>query len=523
MRTDSNRVTHSLKELGILGLVGLALFRSASASPFQDVPRQSWTYDFVDAALQTGLIPGYTEAVGPEEVLSRLELATLVSKLLGAGARGLAAGTLEAVDQARLEALRNEFGPELALLAQPGHEGYGAARNAQGRAPAKAPERRKKAAARPAAASLNPGKGMTVTDQETRKLTLGARFQVLHQADQFDDERLGGVAPRPDNHALRVRRAKLYSEMVLHPKTNFRLQFEAAGAGGRLDDAMLRWNMDPQVRLWLGQFKPPLSRESIQSTREILFIDRSLAATVFTFNNLTAGVPTSIGTLRGHGFGRSSGLQLWGDTARDPKQDGNLRWFFHIANGQGQNLGNENDGYATTFKLEFHPWGDPGYIQGSLDQPRGKRLALDVAWLRDDKSQLLDISGNGTVDAQDRQGREIAAFGYQLELDRFSSQGEYFQQDTDPDLPTLMPVESDGAYVQAGWLFDHKWEAAFRYGWVDPDRNVAGNEQREKVVGISRYIRGHFEKVQLDWARLTDELHKTFDEDRLRLQYQYTF
>lgn len=53
---------------------------------FPDVPRQHWSYDNVSKAVQAGIVQGYPDgSFSPENALSRVEMAVLFAKAIGAG------------------------------------------------------------------------------------------------------------------------------------------------------------------------------------------------------------------------------------------------------------------------------------------------------------------------------------------------------------------------------------------------------------------------------------------------------
>lgn len=497
-------------------VLGLVVATGLGASPFSPVPAGSFVYDFANELIAAGLIPGYSTPLDAGERVSRMQMAGFVSKLLGAASAKLAGKELPEGQKNRLEALRAEFSGELAILAQPGHDAWTAAL---------APP---KATPRPAEVSLDEKAGLVIKSKSApglvdQRLRLQLRTQLMYASDDFPAYSAPGGSPRQDVSGFSVRRAQVIADQTLHPKLEARFMYDVGRNQGILMDAALKWTLDPSFKLWFGQFQHPFARESLGGIGDQIFVDWGLANLVFGFNGLTTAQPAGLGALLGHGMGRPAQLQLWGDLG-DPKRHGNLRYFLNVGNGRGENERNENEGLLYSAKLEFHPWGDPGYAPGGMTNPRDPKLALDLGVFVDEKLRSFDLDGSGAVTASDQHDRQGMVLGYSLKHRRFATQGESFRQWITPEAPGLPRRGSNGWYAQVSWMWEPaRWEAALRWNGVDPDRSRMGNSQFERTLALNHYLNGHRHKISADLSELEDDLRPQNDDRRFRLQYQLAF
>lgn len=382
-------------------------------------------------------------------------------------------------------------------------------------------------------------KGFSITSNDGKyKARVGARLQELYQGQNYDT--LG--APNlglTGKDGFFVRRLKIYMDGHLgSPRTTYRWQFEAARTQGILDDAFIEHLFTSAFKVRLGQFKTPTSRQVIESTRDFIFTERALASLVFAFNN--PGIITDARDIIGprtHGVGRNAGIQLWGDVdlkksaAGDRDRTPMVRYFQSIFNGSGQNLANENAGLEYVGRLELHPLGDFGYVEGSLDQPERPWLVFDVGHIHDSNQQRIELDGAAGITRNDREDRNVSNLGVGFRWRKVSLLGEYFRQWTEPEgtltrnvLIPIPGVGSRGWYYQLGYVLrPRRMELAFRDGAVDPDRAVRFNHLRETGACLNYYLEGHPHALQLELLRLTDDAAPLNDHTRTRLQYELTF
>ena len=70
--------------------------------------------------------------------------------------------------------------------------------------------------------------------------------------------------------------------------------------------------------------------------------------------------------------------------------------------------------------------------------------------------------------------------------------------------------------AQVGYLFNNNWELAGRFTDVNAERNTLNNDLREYTIGVSKYIVGHYLKVQSDLSLLEEDTK----QDKLIFRFQ---
>lgn len=336
---------------------------------------------------------------------------------------------------------------------------------------------------------------------EGRRVRFAPRLQLLQE---MGDHPVG----------LSARRAQFRVRHDLGPRVRAHASVEVAGGGPDWNDLALQLRVHDALRIWFGQFKSGLSRATLQSSRNLLFTDRAMAAKTFAQTNHVVDGTRDFGALPNHGLGRAPGVQVWGDLG-NPRGK-NLRYYLELSNGHTKNA--FGAGIQPTLRLEWHPRGDPGFTSGVLSAGRELRFSLDAAVHLDRGIQTVDLDGDGGLGAADRQDRTIRDLGVSLEVGRASLHAELFDQDADAANPGIRDVESRGGYVEAGWLFvPRRWSAALRWSRVDPDRARAGDRMLQRSVAITRWLAGRKRRVRLEWQRLADELRPARDRNQVLL------
>src|ERR1035437_1854934 len=84
---------------------------AASASSFNDVPKDQWSYAALDELAKDGIIEGYADgSFQGNRTMSRYEMATIIAKAMDKSKTGSLG------DQALVEKLEKEYGSELEAL-----------------------------------------------------------------------------------------------------------------------------------------------------------------------------------------------------------------------------------------------------------------------------------------------------------------------------------------------------------------------------------------------------------------------
>ncbi|MBO5651338.1 MAG: S-layer homology domain-containing protein, partial [Selenomonas sp.] len=98
-----------LAVVGAACLLGSANVASAAASPFSDVPQDSWAYDAVAQLAADGIVEGYGDgSFKGGRAITRYEMAQITAKAMAKNPTG--------TDKALVDKLAAEFGSELKNL-----------------------------------------------------------------------------------------------------------------------------------------------------------------------------------------------------------------------------------------------------------------------------------------------------------------------------------------------------------------------------------------------------------------------
>jgi phosphate-selective porin OprO and OprP len=106
----------------------------------------------------------------------------------------------------------------------------------------------------------------------------------------------------------------------------------------------------------------------------------------------------------------------------------------------------------------------------------------------------------------------------------FSLQGEYLLAQAEANSSKHL-LRAQGFYVQTGYMIiPHKLEAAFRYSYFDPDRDMINDHLIETVGAVSYYFDKHNLKLQGDIGNIHSQTStKPTDDMQYRLQVQLIF
>lgn len=312
-----------------------------------------------------------------------------------------------------------------------------------------------------------------------------------------------------------VRRARLVGRWDHNRFLRTGFEFDLR-AQDKFLDYVLRWRSTDAFRIWLGQFKTPVSRSILSSSSALAFIDRSLATEIFFDDNPAApgtNTRTAVGNL---GVGQAPGVQIWGDL--DPRKNKRLRYYAHFTRGLERNrLG---DSWVTALRLELQPHGDAGF-QETTYRIRELRWSLDLGVHHAPGFTGLDLNRDGLKTRRDRQDRTIWTVGGVVRHHRIRIQGEAMRQHANPDSPALPTIRSRGGYAHVSWLLHPKrWQLAARWSGLRPDEIRADQDRHERTLSLTRYLGSRSTKLIGEWRRQWDEARPNRSERLTRLFFQ---
>jgi phosphate-selective porin OprO/OprP len=325
-------------------------------------------------------------------------------------------------------------------------------------------------------------------------------FQVRYQGE--DNPSSGDW-----NDRLLIRRARVkFAGFAYSPKLQYEFQFGLSNndigteqqeennfASNIVLDAVVKWNVLPNLDIWFGQTKLPGNRERLVSSQKTQFVDRSLLNSEFNLD-------------------RDIGLQI-----HHEHQLGTvlLREIGAVSMGEGRNITvNNAGGYDYTARLEILPFGEfkngGDYFGGDIEREQTPKLALAAAFdYNDGASREEGQTGNFLREHRDLRTLFVdAMFKYR----GFSAMAEYANKKA-PDGPVVLMnnlgeveetfITGNAFNIQAGYLFLNNWEIAGRYTNFDPTRITSLAPEKQYTLGLSKYLTGHKVKVQAD-ATLND-------------------
>jgi len=229
-------------------------------------------------------------------------------------------------------------------------------------------------------------------------------------------------------------------------------------------DAFGSWNINDQIALRMGQFRPQVLHSSQLDPSNLLFIDRTVQGLTFA--------------------GRDIGVEISGTFDQ-------LSWWIGAQNGQ-DNMTDELAYYARAeFEAMGEGWGD---VQGAFGAPEDNCLTIGAAFYSDQ-----------TMDDEDW---DIISVDAGWTGSGFSASGEFVNYAED-----IFDGGSDSSQWNAtlAYLFAPEWEGAVRYEDLTED-NILGQEAQLITVGINRYVSGHDVKWSLNWTDINYSASASSDD-----------
>jgi len=274
-----------------------------------------------------------------------------------------------------------------------------------------------------------------------------------------------------------------------------------------LKDYYVEYRPSSDFRVRVGQYKRPFSRQQINSSGRLQFVDRAI-------------------TDRAFGSGRDIGIMLHNGIGGS-REDG-FEWAVGIFNGTGDKgrfsgsttvdldtgEGDVSGGFSNV-PDNFQPAvvGRVGYVLGDMPSYRESDLRSG------DRPFALGIgaSGEAHFDVDDDTESSIRAqFDYSLLASGFSSTGAFYFRSDEEGSESASTI---GLHAQAGYLIGDLFEPSLRFAMIDPEGD--DNNLQELALGLSFYFFGHNIKWQTDAGMLSAQAGS--DDIFARSQLQLAF
>lgn len=378
-----------------------------------------------------------------------------------------------------------------------------------------------------------PGKGFTfASDDERFKLSVGGRVQARYSYTDLEDN-----SKSPDTSKWEVRRMKLWLSGNAYSKNLtylFQADFTQGSSSKLLEHAYLNYRLLDELQVLAGQTKVPFGRQWLNSSGSQQFVDRSLASDAFR-------------------PGYDAGVKLSGDIL-----NGLTTYELGIYGGAGQSTARSASDNAYAARVTVNPFGKMAYSESDMDNSAKPLLSIGGNYYRNtlaatytpavtnDPATIANEAKPASTSLESNNvtlagssgwlGKGLTTFtsSEKINIDTFgadaafkwhgaSIQGEYLLGQAD-GRKSDKTLRAHGFYAQAGYFIIPKTlEAAFRYSYVDPNRDKSNDIMRETAGAISWYFDKHNLKLQGDVTNLHDQSKGRSDDLTYRLQAQVTF
>ncbi len=243
---------------------------------------------------------------------------------------------------------------------------------------------------------------------------------------------------------FRIRQARLTAYGSPHPNYKFKMGFAFERTAPILLDAEIDYRYSDSTTVSFGQFKLPLSHESIISGKATDLIDRSQFINQFRPSN-----------------GRDIGLKI------TRKFAGGTTFELGAFNGSGKNNLDSGDQDALVARVSG------SYRTGNLE------LAPEAAYFIAQsesgtatpiESSIMATPGFAPYD------KSLKQFGLSARYGRLTYKTEFIEGRFKSKDDTINSVRADGVFHQLGWDFDSRYTLFWRYETYDPDMSTTTNK-----------------------------------------------
>ncbi len=370
------------------------------------------------------------------------------------------------------------------------------------------------------------GKGFTFTSRDEKfQLTLGGRMQFRYTYTDKDNH-YTKPSDRQDTSNFDAKRIRLIAQGYAYSKDlTYKLEFDprayASDTKKGLNDAFLNYRLIDEAQIRVGQFKTPFTRQELTSDGALQFVDRSIAVDAFK--------PSY-----------DIGAMLHGKVAK-----GLAEYYAGVFGGAGQTNTRNFTNNLFVARVAVNPLGDMAYSEADLDRSARPLLSIGANYFMN----TLHKSTSGTTTSLDNSISNYASSGWlgkgyntistaatdKFDIDSFSGdlafkwmglslQGEYLWGQAEAKSNNRL-LRAHGFYAQAGYtIIPKKLEAAFRYSYLDPNRDTRNDLQTETIGSVSYYFDKHNLKVQGDVGNLHSQTSAgPRDNMQYRMQVQLIF
>ncbi len=364
------------------------------------------------------------------------------------------------------------------------------------------------------------GKGFTFTSPDEKfQLSFGGRMQFRYT---FTDKEKG-----QDSSTWNAQRIRLISQGYAYTKDlSYKLEIDprvlaqSSGQNGGLLDAYMSYKIMDEAQILLGQTKTQFARQEITSDGAQEFVDRSPVVNAIK-----------------HGY--DIGAMLYGKVAK-----GLFNYSVAVSGGAGQTIARSTNDNMFSARAVVNPLGDMPYSEADVDITKKPLLSIGANYFRNELGKTttgttasLESNVPNYATSSGWLGKGFASIGApndKFDIDTYGAdiafkwmglffQSEYLLAQAEAHSNGQL-LRAHGFYAQAGYMVLPELELAFRYSYLDPNRDKANDNITEQIGAISYYFNKHNLKLQADVGNIHTQNSSTPTDDmQYRVQAQIIF
>lgn len=384
------------------------------------------------------------------------------------------------------------------------------------------------------------GEGFNFTSADEKfSASIGGLYQIRYTMLDLDDVNNVPKKSAQDSSKFELRRIKLLLNGYAYSKDltyKLALNFAniAAGTtsnGGLLEETWVNYRLLDELQVRVGQDKVQFGRQYLTPATALQFVDQSVVTNAFT--------PTY-----------DTGMMIHGKVA-----GGIFNYNIAGYGGTGQNTYRATTDNAFAARITVNPLGDMKYAESDVERSEKPLLSIGSNYYHNNLNAGTEQTyGTGNTMSFMKSGTgwfgigntlmpaakkftaadalDINMFGVDtaFKFNGLSVTGEYFFGEAEGQ-KTHNKLFAQGFYTQAGYFIVPKTvEVAYRYSYLDPNRDVSNDHWIENAVAASWYINNHNLKLQADFTNIHKQPSiasttgtKNTDDKQARFQVQLVF
>ncbi|MDD2540870.1 MAG: porin [Desulfuromonadaceae bacterium] len=386
-----------------------------------------------------------------------------------------------------------------------------------------------------ATVKYKPGTGINLTSADGKFSTsIGGFMQARYSFLNYDD--VNGAPTQKNSSQFEVKRAKLTvsghafsKDVTYNLTTNFsNISGGATKNGGLLENAWVNYKWRDELQIRAGQAKVQFGRQWLTSSTSLQFVDQSHVTVAFA--------PTY-----------DTGVNLSGKIAK-----GLFTYDVGASGGLGQNYVRSTENNAFAARITVNPFGVMKNSESDVENSEKPLLSIGSSFYRNTvteseastantknslgflkkKTGWFSLNNKGSVNATSKENIDfnLVSLDTAFKWRGLSLTGECMTGEGDMQRNNYKQ-RALGFYAQAGYMIIPKTvELAYRYAYLDPNRDVGNDHWIENSMAVSWYIKQHNLKLQADYTAIhkqsaiasTSGTQPT-DDNQARVQLQMVF